>query len=82
MLLVESEKCRGLGRSPKRHRSTPKPDEPHVGLSPRARALGPAGTCAAVWTTLYCICVKPMRPLSAVLLTRELPERREQKMGR
>jgi hypothetical protein len=28
MLLVESDKCRGLGRSPKRHRSTLKPDEP------------------------------------------------------
>jgi hypothetical protein len=30
MLWVESDKCRGLGRSPKKHRSTLKPDEPEI----------------------------------------------------
>jgi DNA-damage-inducible protein D len=31
MRLAQSDKCRGLGRSPKRYRSTLKPDEPEKG---------------------------------------------------
>jgi hypothetical protein len=33
MLLVESDKCRGLGRSPNKHRSTLNLDKPEMGES-------------------------------------------------